>query len=207
MFFGSQRANVMQILVATGNPGKVRELEAMLLKVPFSVVGLSHFPKVADIEETGITFAENARLKASTYAQRCGLLTLADDSGLEVAALGGRPGVLSARYAGQDTGYDVKIKMLLEEIERSNSTDRRARFISHVAFADAKGELLFEAQGACPGKIADRPRGSNGFGYDPIFIPDGFAKTFGELTDEVKSSISHRAVAMAKIMRYLRDFA
>ena len=197
----------MQILLATRNPGKIRELEGILAGLPYGVIGLQLFPQTTDIEETGTTFAENARLKASGYARQCGLHTLADDSGLEVVALGGRPGVFSARYAGEAAGYNLKIQRLLEEIAKSISAERRARFVSHLAFANERGEILFEAEGVCEGSIANSPRGSNGFGYDPIFIPDGYAETFGELTDEVKSSISHRARAIAKIMRYLRDFA
>jgi len=197
----------MQILLATTNPGKVRELSALVGELAIDVLGLDRFPETSEVEETGNTFAENARLKASGYAQQCGLRTLADDSGLEVAALGGRPGVFSARYGGEGTAYEDKIAKLLKEIEQSNSDDRRARFISHVAFADANGEILFEAEGICSGTITFAPKGTNGFGYDPIFVPDGFDKTFGELSDEVKSLISHRARATAKIMRYLRDFA
>lgn len=197
----------MQILLATRNLGKVRELEGLLDELPFTVIGLDRFQNVVDVEETGATFAENARLKASGYARQCGVQTLADDSGLEVVALGGRPGVLSARYAGVGTGYNVKIPMLLDEFARSNSADRRARFVSHLAFANSSGEIVFEEEGICEGTIEIEPRGTNGFGYDPIFVPNGFTKTFGELSDEVKSSISHRAHATRKIMRYLRDFA
>ena len=207
MFFGVAATIMMQILLATGNPGKVRELKALTAGLPFDVIGLDLFPTVDEVDETGTAFAENARLKASGYARQCGVHTLADDSGLEVAALGGRPGVFSARYGGEGTRYDVKIRTLLEEIERSNSRDRSARFVSHIAFADPQGEVLFEAEGVCEGSIAVDARGTNGFGYDPIFVPAGFDETFGELTDEVKSAISHRARAIAKIMRYLRDFA
>jgi XTP/dITP diphosphohydrolase len=197
----------MQILLATRNNGKVRELRGLLAGGSFDVIGLDEFPHVTDIEETGASFAENARLKASGYARQCGIHTIADDSGLEVAALGGRPGVHSARYAGERSGYDVKIARLLGEIERSGNRDRSARFVSHIAFADTSAEILFETEGSCEGTIAMNARGTNGFGYDPIFVPNGFDKTFGEMDDDVKNSIGHRAVATAKIMRYLRDFA
>ena len=197
----------MQILLATRNSGKVVELRKLMEGLPFEVVGLDQFPAVSEVKETGTTFAENAVLKARGYARQCGLHTLADDSGLEVAALNGRPGVLSARYCGEGAGYDVKIAELLREIERSNSSDRRARFVANIAFADPNGEILFEVEDVCEGAIADHPRGTNGFGYDPIFVPDGFAETFGQLSDEIKNSISHRARAARKIMRYLRDFA
>ena len=197
----------MQILLATRNNGKVRELRGLLAGGSFDVIGLDLFPDVTDIEETGESFAENARLKASGYARQCGIHTIADDSGLEVAALGGRPGVHSARYAGEDAGYDDKIGRLLSEIERSGNRDRSARFVSHIAFADTSGNMLFETEGVCEGSIAIDPRGTNGFGYDPIFVPDGYGETFGEMDDDVKNSMSHRALATAKIMRYLRDFA
>lgn len=174
---------------------------------PFDLLNLNDFPDAPEVAETAETFAENARVKGTTYASHCGIHTLADDSGLEVEALGGRPGVLSARYAGESSGYDVKIPALLNEIERSNSKERLARFVAHIAFASPAGEILFEAEGVCEGRIAHAPKGTNGFGYDPVFIPEGFDQTFGELYDEVKKSVSHRARALAKIMRYLRDFA
>ncbi len=197
----------MQILLATRNHGKVRELRALLKGLPFEVIGLEGFPHVSEIEETGNSFSKNARIKASGYALQCGVHTLAEDSGLEVAALGGKPGVHSARYAGKETDHDVKIAKLLSEFEMSRSVDRSARFVSHVALADRTGKILFEAEGICDGTIANEARGENGFGYDPIFIPDGYDQTLGELSDDVKNSISHRAAAIAKIIRYLRDFA
>lgn len=197
----------MKLLLATKNQGKIAELRALLNDLPFEINGLGSLDDGFDVEETGATFAENARLKAAGYAQHYSTYTIADDSGLEVSALGGRPGVYSARYGGEHTVYDKKIDLLLEEIEASDITDRRARFVSHIAFASPLGELLFEAEGACGGSIAFEPKGRNGFGYDPIFTPDGFDQTFGELADETKQDISHRARATAKIIRYLRDFA
>jgi len=160
-----------------------------------------------DVEETGKTFSENAYLKASEYARLAGMHAIADDSGLEVSALDDRPGVFSARYAGEKSGYDVKIPALLKEINEANSNDRTARFVSHIAVSDPEGKLIYEAQGVCPGTIAESPRGTNGFGYDPIFIPVGYDKTFGELDDLVKQTISHRSIAILKIIRFLRDFA
>jgi XTP/dITP diphosphohydrolase len=201
------RHEYMKILIATGNGGKVKEFRSLLTGSPFHLLDLSDFPDAPEVAETGATFAENARLKATMYASHCGVHTLADDSGLEVEAIGGRPGVMSARYAGESSGYNVKIPALLYEIERANPNDRRARFAAHIAFASPTGEILFEAEGVCEGRIALSPRGAKGFGYDPVFIPDGFDETFGELGDGVKKSLSHRARALAKIMRYLRDFA
>ena len=132
---------------------------------------------------------------------------MADDSGLEVDALDGAPGVHSARFAGPKTGYDVKISRLLAEMEGSKYAARDARFVSYIVLADPAGNHIYEAEGICEGMIADCPRGSNGFGYDPIFVPTGFSKTFGELDPEVKQRISHRARAVEKIIRFLRDFA
>ena len=198
----------MKIVLATRNAGKIREFGTLIGLIPNAeVVGLNSFPDVPELEETGATFAENARLKATTYSRLFGVHAIADDSGLEVAALDGRPGVHSARYAGAETKYDVKIQRLLAEIEDSDTDDRRARFVAHIAFASPEGEIVFEAGGVCDGTIASGPRGANGFGYDPIFIPDGYDRTFGELSDEVKEEISHRARATRKIMRFLRDFA
>jgi XTP/dITP diphosphohydrolase len=198
----------MEIVLATRNKGKIREFGKLIDSIPNAeLVSLDAFPEVPEVEETGATIAENARLKAATYGRLCGVHAIADDSGLEVAVLQGRPGVYTARYAGADTKYEEKIRRLLAEVEDSNSENRSARFVAHIAFASPSGDVVFEAEGVCEGSIAHRPRGANGFGYDPIFLPRGYDLTFGELSDEVKSEISHRARATRKIMRFLRDFA
>lgn len=197
----------MKLLLATKNKGKIAELRSLLAGLPYELEGLDADNNELEVAETGSTFAENARLKAVAYARHFGLHAIADDSGLEVTALGGRPGVYSARYGGESTGYEAKIRLLLDEICATGSNDRSARFVSHVAFASPDGEIVFEAEGICNGKIACEPNGANGFGYDPVFVPDGFQNSFGELSDSVKQKISHRARATAKIMRYLRDFA
>ena len=197
----------MKLLLATKNKGKVAELRSLLSDLPYEIEGLDVFDDDFEVEETGATFAENSRLKAKSYAMHFRTHAIADDSGLEVSALNGGPGVYSARYGGEASNYKAKIATLLNEIDESNSADRSARFVSHVAFASSSGEILFEAEGVCEGTIAFEPKGTNGFGYDPVFVPDGFQKSFGELADEVKQTISHRARATAKIMRYLRDFA
>jgi XTP/dITP diphosphohydrolase len=197
----------MNILMATKNPGKVVELNSLMAGVPHNLVGLNDFPEMIEVSETGSTFAENARLKATAYARASGLHSIADDSGLEVAALKGAPGVFSARYGGIETGYAQKIDKLLEEIITSGNPNRSARFVSHIVFAQPDGNILFEAEGICVGNIARAPRGTNGFGYDPVFIPTGYEQTFGELDEDVKHQISHRAVAAAKIIRFLHDLA
>lgn len=193
-----------QLLVATGNAGKIRELEEFLADLPLVLRGLKEFPNVSEVEETGATFAENAGLKAFGYAVQTGLWTLADDSGLEVDALGGAPGVFSARYAGENASDAEKIAKLLSELGENDN--RRARFVCAMAVADESGEIKFFSEGVCDGQIALKPRGIKGFGYDSIFVPDGFEQTFGELSNEVKRKISHRARAMEKIIQYLRGF-
>ena len=197
----------MKILIATTNEGKIAEFRSLLSDERLEFIGLDAFSDIPDIEETGNTFAENAKLKAVSYSSYFGLHTLADDSGLEVEALNGRPGVFSARYGGVNIDYAAKIRLLLDEINAAEKRSRTARFVSHIVFASPDGDVLFEAEGVCEGSIAFEPKGSNGFGYDPVFIPDGFDQTFGELSDDVKQKVSHRAHAIAKIMRYLRDFA
>ncbi len=195
-----------RIVLATGNPGKVRELRTLLATSPFEILGLTDFTDLTDVPETGSTFRENAELKAAGFALQTGELCLADDSGLEVAALGGAPGVLSARFAGEGTGYDVKIPKLLEQIRETNTTDRIARFVCAMSLSDPDARILHTVEADCPGTIANEPRGERGFGYDPIFIPNDYDLTFGELDDAVKRSISHRAQATRLMMRFLLDF-
>ena len=195
-----------RILLATNNRGKIAELSEMLSSETIEIVGLSQFPDVAEVAETGGTFAENARLKASGYALQTGIAALADDSGLEAAALGGRPGVLSARYGGDGMPFAEKMKLLLREVEETAAADRRARFVSAMALADPSGEILFETEGTCGGTLALEPAGHGGFGYDPLFVPDGYDQTFGELPDAIKGRISHRAAAFSQIIPFLRLF-
>ncbi|NOT47244.1 MAG: RdgB/HAM1 family non-canonical purine NTP pyrophosphatase [Acidobacteria bacterium] len=203
----TQRTSVDKpvILIATGNPGKVRELSGLLGGIEIEFKCLADFPNVAEVPETGSTFAENARLKAVGYAFQTGIVSLADDSGLVVDALGGAPGVLSARYGGE-IGFDRKMEMLLAEMECAPDKIRSARFVCAMTIANENGEILAAAEGVCEGRIAEAPRGNGGFGYDPIFVPDGYNNTFGELNDAEKQQISHRARAAAKIMRYLLGF-
>ena len=195
-----------KLLIATNNPGKVSELKDLLGGAGFELFDLTSFPNVSEVAETGLTFAENARLKASGYAIQGGLTALADDSGLAVDSLGGRPGVLSARYGGEETGFDKKMSMLLAELLATGDTDRRASFVCSIALAAPDGTILFAAEGVCGGTLAHSPRGSSGFGYDPIFIPDGFEHTFGELDRSVKQEISHRSRAFLQIIPFLRHF-
>ena len=154
--------------------------------------------------ETGATFAENARLKARFYARQTGLWSLADDSGLAVEPLGGAPGVFSARYAGEKATDEENIEKLLSELNKIPNGGRRARFVCAMAICDAAGTVKYTAEASCEGEISAAPAGANGFGYDSVFIPDGFEQTFGELPKETKQKISHRARAAEKIIQYLR---
>jgi XTP/dITP diphosphohydrolase len=199
------RAN-QTLVLATGNQGKVRELRDLFRNIPYELKSLRDFEQIRDVDETGSTFEENAILKAQGFAIQTGHFSLADDSGLEVEALGNAPGVLSARFAGSDAGYDVKIAKLLQMIDATADRTRRARFVCVMAISDPNGNVLNTSRGICNGTIARAPLGKNGFGYDPIFIPDGFGQTFGELGDDVKSRLSHRARAAELIIRYLLDF-
>ena len=193
-----------ELLVATNNAGKVRELEGALADLPLRLRLLKEFEGVPEAEETGETFAENATLKALHYSAHTRVLTLSDDSGLVVDALGGAPGVYSARYAGRSATYAERMRKLLEEIEATGDAERRARFVCVIAVSEPSTGELITFEGRCEGRIAREPRGAGGFGYDPVFIPEGHAQTFGELPEDVKRTISHRALAVALASRYLR---
>lgn len=195
----------LNLVLATSNQGKLAEFRLKLAETSISVISLSDFSTIVEIDETGSTFAENSTLKAAGYALQTVSPTLADDSGLEISALSGRPGIHSARYGG-DITFAEKMCNVLEEIRTSGSTNRQARFVSAITFADHNGNVIQTVEGICEGHLAFEPRGNGGFGYDPIFIPNGFSQTFGELTDAIKGQISHRAQAITKIMPYLRDF-
>jgi XTP/dITP diphosphohydrolase len=201
----SNKSEPFELLVATNNAGKLRELSSLLAALPLRLRRLAEFPHVAEVEETGTTFAENAALKAIEYCRQTGLWTLADDSGLEVAALGGAPGVLSARYAGVGATDEVRRQRLLAELARTGDVERCARFVCVIALAqpDVAAPQLFT--GVCEGHIARAARGKGGFGYDPIFVPANYAETFGELSDEIKQKISHRARALSAAHAYLSE--
>ena len=184
------------LLLGTRNPGKVIEITSILADSGWSFSSLKDFPGVGEAEENFVTFAENAIAKAQFYASATGLCALADDSGLEVAALNGAPGVFSARYAGAHASDADRRLMLLSELTKTGSNNRRARFVAVVAIATPDGTVLKVSEGICDGSIIFKPRGTGGFGYDPLFIPDGHNQTFAELPDTVKNLISHRARAL-----------
>ena len=189
---------MLQILAATTNKHKIQEFQAMLDASADSgrvcIISPDTIRGFPEIVENGATFEENARIKASQAARYADMVAFADDSGLEVAALGGAPGIYSARYGGENATYPEKMAKILKELE--NASDRRARFVCVIALA-YRGDIVETFRGEVTGHIAPEPRGMEGFGYDPIFIPDGYDKTFGELGEEIKSRISHRARAFA----------
>jgi XTP/dITP diphosphohydrolase len=193
------------LLIATRNRGKLQELRDLLAGSPIELWDLNSFPAINPVAETGSTFIENASLKATGYAVQSGMMTLADDSGLEVEALDGSPGVLSARYAGVGASDKERVDKLLTELSHLNTGNRAARFVSVVAVSDPSGTVLNVSSGVCKGIIVEAPRGTNGFGYDPIFAPEGFDTTFAELSSEVKNVISHRARAFRGTAKFLRS--
>ncbi|MEA3345820.1 MAG: XTP/dITP diphosphatase [Chloroflexota bacterium] len=184
----------MKLLIATRNRGKLREYEALLAGLELQLVDLTEMGISLEVEETGETFEENAVLKARAYAQASGLLTLADDSGLEVDALGGEPGVRTARYGGRGASDEDRYRLLLRRLEGVPKGERGARFRCVIAIATPDGEL-HTAEGVCEGCIAFQPRGSHGFGYDPVFFVPEYGCTMAQLPPEVKNRISHRARA------------
>ena len=191
------------LLVATRNEGKLAEIRQLLSDLPLVLLSLHDFPEVRTVEEKGLTFEENAALKAAGYASQTQTLTLADDSGLEVDALGGEPGVRSARYAGERTNDSQRIEKLLAALMETREPNRAARFVSAIGIADKKGVILNLSVGTCKGRIAFDPRGGGGFGYDPVFIPNGYERSFAELNPEIKNQISHRARALDQAREYL----
>jgi len=191
------------LLLGTRNPGKVIEITSILADSGWSFSSLQEFPNVGEAQENFMTFAENAIAKAQFYAAATGLCALADDSGLEVAALGSAPGVFSARYAGEHASDADRRALLLSELAKTSDLDRRARFVAVVAIASPAGEVLNVSEGICNGTITFSPRGTGGFGYDPLFVPDGHNQTFAELPDTVKNLISHRARALTNTREFL----
>ena len=193
----------MQLIVATRNAHKTREIE-QIFGSALTVRDLTAHPEISEITENGTSFEENAKLKAIAVSRKLPGLVIADDSGLEVDALGGGPGVRSARYAGVNASDTERIAKLLSRVANvgAKSDQRCARFRCVLAVA-RDGQVLATFEGVVDGRITDRPRGLHGFGYDPIFIPEGFEETFAELPEEVKNNISHRAKAIRKLQAEL----
>jgi XTP/dITP diphosphohydrolase len=190
-----------KLFVATTNRDKIREIAEILGDLPLELRTLDDFPALAAPEETGRTFADNARAKAMYYAETTGGLTVAEDSGLEIDALGGEPGVESARYAGVDTPYPRKFAHLYAALRAADGEGSRARFVCAVALVRGR-QLLFETTGTIEGVIAPRPAGAGGFGYDPIFYYPPFGATLAEAADR-KAAVSHRGQAFRKLRAFL----
>lgn len=191
-----------RLLLATNNSGKIREFTNLLKGIPYEIVTPAELGIITEVEETGETFEENARLKATTFTAESRLLSLADDSGLEVDALGGEPGPLSHRYAGEGASDADRIDYLLEKLKDVPEDKRTARFRCVIAIASPDGTVEL-CSGECPGVITTEPRGRNGFGYDPVFYVTELGKTMAELTPEEKNRISHRARAAEKARELL----
>lgn len=196
-----------QLVIGTTNAAKLRELRELLTPHGFVVKTLADFSAPLVVEEDGDTFAANARKKAIEQARHLNAWVLADDSGIEVQALDGRPGVYSARYAGENATDAENNARLLVELGELLLARRGARYVCHVAVANPTGEVLAESAATCSGRIGFKPAGSNGFGYDPLFEVIEYHRTFGELGPRVKSAISHRARALRMIVPKLLQLA
>ena len=190
---------MQKLLVATGNSHKTDEIRA-ILGAGYVVSDLKAHPELPEVEETGTTFLENATLKAVEISKQVEGLILSDDSGLEVDALGGEPGVYSSRYAGEAGNDAANNKKLLHELQGEDS--RTARFRCVMVLAQ-DGEVLASFDGAVEGRMLSELHGEGGFGYDPLFVPDGYEQTFAQLSEEIKNQLSHRAVAMQKVVAWL----
>lgn len=195
---------MMKLLIATNNPGKIKEYQELLGDLPLELTYPAQEGLDIEVAETGGSFAENACLKATAYAKASGLLTLADDSGLEVDALGGEPGIHSARYAGSGASDEERYRLLLEKLQGVPWEERTARFRCVIAVATPGGQV-YTTEGSCAGVIAFAPKGEHGFGYDPVFYLPEYGMTMAELPPETKNKISHRARAMQKAREILSD--
>jgi XTP/dITP diphosphohydrolase len=196
---------VFDLLLATKNPHKVSEIKSIIRDKNIELISLLDINPDFEIVEDGQTFQENAKKKAELVMREYGFITLGEDTGLEVDFLEGRPGVFSARYAGEKASYEQNVKKLLNELQGIPNEKRTARFkcVCAIAFPkeyNRKTELFV---GICEGHIINKPRGRSGFGYDPVFVPKGYDKTFAELSSEEKNKISHRAEALIKVKEYL----
>jgi XTP/dITP diphosphohydrolase len=195
------RDRLTRLLVATTNRGKIREIRELLAGGPFELTTLADWPDVEPPEETGSTFEQNASAKAVYYADATGQLTVAEDSGLEIDALGGQPGIESARWGGAEATYPQKFALLYDALRAKGVLDSPARFVCALALV-RRGEVLFATRGTVEGRMAREPKGEGGFGYDPIFFYPPLGRTLAELAHE-KSTISHRAAAFRRLREFL----
>ncbi|MBU2591413.1 MAG: RdgB/HAM1 family non-canonical purine NTP pyrophosphatase [Nitrospinota bacterium] len=196
----------MKILLATGNEGKAVEVGRLLADIGIEIVSLKSIPDIGEIVEDGLTYEENALKKASESADRSGLITISDDSGIEVDALNGAPGIHSARFGGDERNAKEKNIKLLEMMKDVPPEKRGARFVCVAALASPKGEFPpMTFRGEYEGFITEEMAGDSGFGYDPIFLAPSFGQTFAQVGKEIKNRISHRAIAFAKVREYLKN--
>lgn len=194
-----------ELLVATRNAGKIREIRLLLKEYPIKVSSLLDYPDMPEIVEDGDTFEANAKKKALVIAKHTGRIVMGEDSGLSVEGLDGRPGVYSARYAGEKATDQENNNKLLKEVRGMPLSKRKACYHSYIALADPKG-IIGVVSGTCHGTIAEVPRGTNGFGYDPLFIVSTHHKTFGQLNPAIKAEVSHRAWALKKFKLEFGDY-
>jgi XTP/dITP diphosphohydrolase len=197
---------VRELIVASRNKGKVAEIKDLLKDLNFHVTSLLEYPQIPDVVEDGKTYTENAMKKAVAIAKATGKLTMSDDSGLEVKALGNAPGIYSARFAGEGASEKAKNKKLFAMLKDVPLSKRQARYRCVIALVDGKGKKIGVVQGTCSGLITLKEKGKNGFGFDPLFFLKRYNKTFAELGPEVKAKISHRARALKKFKVLLANY-
>jgi XTP/dITP diphosphohydrolase len=193
---------VVRLLVATTNIGKLREIRSLLAEIPVEIVTLRDLPPIEEPEETGLTFAENARLKALYYFAHAGITTVAEDSGLVIDGLEGEPGVHSARFLRPDASYPERFAEIFQRLSGPPEKNRAARFVCTLAVARA-GRIIYEAQGTVEGEIAREARGSAGFGYDPIFFYSPYGSTLADVSEEAKLAVAHRGQAFRRLASWL----
>jgi XTP/dITP diphosphohydrolase len=191
-----------RLLVATTNTGKLREIRSLLAGIPVELVTLRDLPPIEEPEETGLTFQENARLKALYYFAQAGITTVAEDSGLVIDGLEGEPGVRSARFLRPDASYPERFAEIFQRLAGPPEKNRAARFVCTLAVARA-GRIIYEAQGTVEGEIAREARGSAGFGYDPIFFYPPYGSTLADVSEEAKLAVAHRGQAFRKLALWL----
>jgi len=195
----------MELIVATRNQDKLKEIKILLKGLPIKVVSLSNFEHVPEVKEDGATLEANAKKKAVCVSRFLKKLAVADDSGLEVPSLGNRPGVYSARFSGKGATYKTNNEKLLNLLKGAPLSKRRASFRCAIAIAD-KGKIVGAAEGRCSGRIGFEPKGRTGFGYDPLFIPNGYKKTFAQLGIAKKNKISHRSRALVQAKKIIKRY-
>ena len=192
----------MRLLVATTNTGKLREIRTVLREVPVELVTLRDLPTIEEPEETGLTFEDNARLKALYYSERSGMTTVAEDSGLVIDGLDGEPGVRSARFLRPDASYTERFAEIFHRLSGPPEKNRAARFVCALAVAD-RGHVIYEARGTVEGEIAREPRGTAGFGYDPIFYYPPYGATLAEVGQDAKLAVAHRGQAFRALTSWI----